>query len=106
MQRLVALLVFDGPALPAPMANVSPWLDMQLASTEDVFSTLDAQTHRRFIKTHTPLDGLPFAESVTYVCVGRDPRHVAVASRHPMQNMDLERFRTTSAAAAGPRARA
>lgn len=101
MQRLVALLVFDGPALPAPMANLSPWLDMQLASTGDVFSALDAQTHRRFIKTHTPLDGLPFDESVTYICVGRDPRDVALSSRHHMQNMDVERFLATRAAAVG-----
>jgi aryl sulfotransferase len=101
MQRLVALLVFDGPALPGPMAKVSPWLDMQLASTDDVFSALDAQPYRRFIKTHTPLDGLPFAESVTYVCVGRDPRDVAVSSRHHMQNMDIEQFLATRAAAVG-----
>src|SRR5947209_20435976 len=101
MQRLVSLLVFDGPALPAPMAKVSPWLDMQLASTDDVFNALDAQMHRRFIKTHTPLDGLPFAESVTYVCVGRDPRDVAVSSRHHMRNMDIERFLATRAAAVG-----
>ena len=101
MQRLVALLVFDGPALPAPMARVSPWLDMQLASTADVFAILDAQTHRRFIKTHTPLDGLPFDESVTYICVGRDPRDVAVSSRHHMQNMDVERFLATREAAVG-----
>ena len=101
MQRLVALLVFDGPALPAPMARVSPWLDMQLASIEDVFANLDAQTHRRFIKTHTPLDGLPFDESVTYICVGRDPRDVAVSSRHHMQNMDVDRFLAVRSSAVG-----
>jgi hypothetical protein len=101
MQRLVALLVFDGPHLPGPMATVSPWLDMQLASPEDVSRTLAAQTHRRFVKTHTPLDGLPFAESVTYICVGRDPRDVALSARHHMQNMDIERFLATRAAAVG-----
>jgi len=101
MQRLVALLVFDGPELPGPMAKVSPWLDMQLASTDEVFANLDAQTHRRFIKTHTPLDGVPFDESVTYICVGRDPRDVAVSSRHHMQNLNVERFIATRAAAVG-----
>jgi hypothetical protein len=101
MQRLVALLVFDGPELPAPMAKVSPWLDMQLASTEDVVAALDAQTHRRFIKTHTPLDGLHFDDSVTYICVGRDPRDVAVSSRHHMKNMDVERFLAMRQAAVG-----
>ena len=29
------------------------------------------QRHRRFIKTHTPLDGIPRHDSVTYIC--RDP---------------------------------
>jgi aryl sulfotransferase len=101
MQRLVALLVFDGPGLPAPMAKVSPWLEMQLATTTDVIATLDAQTHRRFIKSHTPLDGIPFDHDVTYLCVGRDPRDVAVSSRHHMQNMNLERFMATRAAAVG-----
>jgi hypothetical protein len=101
MQRLVALLVFDGPDLPAPMAKVSPWLDMQLASPATVAAILEAQTHRRFIKTHTPLDGLPFDEAVTYICVGRDPRDVAVSSRHHMANMDMQRFLATRQAAVG-----
>ena len=101
MQRLVALLVFDSPDLPAPIAKVSPWVDMQLASPDDVAALLDAQTHRRFMKTHTPLDGLPYDESVTYICVGRDPRDVAVSSRHHMQNMNVDRFLERRAAAVG-----
>ena len=101
MQRLVALLVFDGPDLPAPLAKVSPWLDMQLASPEEVSALLEAQTHRRFIKTHTPFDGLPYDEAATYICVGRDPRDVAVSSRHHMQNMNIERFLERRAAAVG-----
>jgi hypothetical protein len=101
MQRLVALLVFDGPDLPAPIAKVSPWLDMQLAPTEEVVALLAAQTHRRFIKTHTPLDGLPFDDDVTYICVARDPRDAALSSRHHMQNMNVERFIAARAAAVG-----
>ena len=101
MQRLVALLVFDGPDLPAPMAKVSPWLDMQLSKPEEVAALLEAQTHRRFIKTHTPFDGLPYDEGVTYICVGRDPRDVAVSSRHHMENMNRDRFLEKRAAAVG-----
>jgi aryl sulfotransferase len=101
MQRLVSLLVFDGPDLPAPIAKVSPWLDMQLAPLEDVTALLDAQTHRRFIKTHTPLDGLPYDERVRYVCVGRDPRDVAVSTRHHMTNMNIEQFLAARQAAVG-----
>ena len=52
---------------------------------------LDAQTHRRFIKTHTPLDGLPLHDDVTYVIVGRDPRR-QVSMEHHRRNMDLDHF--------------
>jgi Sulfotransferase domain len=101
MQRLVALVVFDGPELPAPISKVSPWLDMQLAPLDDVTALLEAQTHRRFIKTHTPLDGIPYDLRVRYICVGRDPRDVAVSARHHMSNMNVERFMASRKAAVG-----
>jgi hypothetical protein len=90
-QRLVSLLVL-GRELPRPLSEISPWLDMQLYDRGDVFARLGAQTHRRFIKSHTPLTGLPYDERVTYLCVGRDPRDVAVSCRHHMANLDLEQF--------------
>lgn len=92
MQTLCALLIFDTTEFDQPLAVISPWLDMQLAKRDDVFALLEGQDHRRFIKTHTPLDGLPYDERVTYVCVGRDPRDVAVSSAHHMSNLDLGRF--------------
>jgi hypothetical protein len=49
---------------------------------------LDAQQHRRFIKTHTPLDGLPQLPGVAYVVVGRDPRDVAVSMAYHRPNLD------------------
>jgi hypothetical protein len=101
MQRLVALLVFDGPDLPAPMADVSPWLDMNTRPIHAVIADLDAQTHRRFIKTHTPLDGLPISDEVTYICVGRDPRDAAVSMAHHMNNMEIEQLITLRAEAVG-----
>ena len=83
MQMLCALLIFGTPDLPAPLAELSPWLDMQTRPVEDVFRDLDAQTHRRFIKTHTPLDALPFDERVTYVHVARDPARCRVVVGQP-----------------------
>ena len=91
-QMLVALLIFGSPDFPKPLSEISLWLDMQLASKDDVFARLESQTHRRFIKSHTALDGLPYDERVTYLCVGRDPRDVAVSCRHHMSNLDLEQF--------------
>jgi aryl sulfotransferase len=37
---------------------------------------LEAQPHRRFLKTHLALDGLPIYPQVKYLVVARDPRDV------------------------------
>lgn len=88
MQMICALLIFQTPDLPAALTTVSPWLDMRLRPIADVTRALEAQQHRRFIKTHTPLDGLPQLPGVTYVVVGRDPRDVAVSMDHHRTNLD------------------
>jgi Sulfotransferase domain len=91
-QMLCALLVFDGPVFPAPLERLSPWLDQTARSMDEVRAAYDSQPHRRFIKTHTPLDGLPERDDVTYVVVGRDPRDVAVSMEHHVANFDIGRF--------------
>ncbi len=90
MQMICGLLIFQGPGFDRPLAEISPWLDMVIRDRDEVFALLDAQRHRRFIKTHTPLDGLPLDERVTYLCVGRDPRDVAVSWDHHFANMNLD----------------
>ncbi|MCV7121749.1 sulfotransferase domain-containing protein [Mycobacterium lacus] len=97
-QRLVSLLVFDGPDLPGPLSTVSPWLDANMRPIEEVVATLNAQDHRRFIKTHTPLDGLLLDDRVTYIGVGRDPRDAAMSELHQWDNMNLDRMRSLHAA--------
>jgi hypothetical protein len=57
---------------------------------DELVDLLDAQTHRRFFKTHTPLDGVPWDPRLTYVCVGRDPRDVMVSWQNHMANMDFQ----------------
>ena len=66
-----------------------------------MLATLDAQQHRRFIKTHTPFDGLPVDDRVTYLCVGRDPRDVFVSMDHHWANMDLDAVRRARENAVG-----
>ena len=88
MQMICALLIFQTSDLPTALTTVSPWLDMRLRPIADVTRALDAQQHRRFIKTHTPLDGLPKLPGVTYVVVGRDPRDIAVSMDHHRANLD------------------
>jgi aryl sulfotransferase len=88
MQMICALLVFGTPELPEALTRLSPWLDMRLRPLPEVVRLLEAQRHRRFIKTHTPLDGLPDVEGVHYVVVGRDPLDVAVSMCHHRANLN------------------
>lgn len=69
MQMICALLVLRTASLTAPLAELSPWLDWLITPRAEVYARLNAQQHRRFIKTHTPLDGLPIDQRATYVVV-------------------------------------
>ena len=91
MQMICALLIFQTPRLPLPLDQITVWLDQSLRDRDEVFAFYEAQDHRRFIKTHTPLDGLPFDERVTYITVARDPRDVAVSMDNHLENMDMDR---------------
>ena len=75
-QTIVGNLLFPDGNLPGPASFISPWLDFRPFPLEMVLGQLDAQEHRRYIKTHTPLDGLPYYPQAKYICVSRDPRDV------------------------------
>ena len=92
-QMICALLIFQKPELEVPLTSLSPWLEFKSAPIDDVLELLEAQTHRRFIKTHTPLDGIPYRESATYLCIGRDPRDAFMSMDNHMQNMSSEFFK-------------
>ena len=87
-QMVCALLILQTTSFDRRLDELSPWLDVQTRSREEVVADLDAQTHRRFIKTHTPLDGLEYQSDVMYLCVARDPRDVAVSWDNHMANLD------------------
>jgi aryl sulfotransferase len=93
VQMICALLIFQTPELPAPLAQLSPWLDHLIAPREQVYARLAAQQHRRFIKTHTPLDGIPLDPSATYIVTARHPLDMAVSLYHQGDNLDRARVR-------------
>ena len=93
MQMICALLVFQTPDLPAPLGQLSPWLDFLTTPLAEVLARLDAQRHRRFIKTHTPLDGIPLDPRATYLVVARHPLDMAVSLYHQGDNIDRARMR-------------
>jgi hypothetical protein len=101
VQMICALLIFQTTSFERPLGVISPWLDMLTRPLEAVRADLEAQPHRRFIKTHTPLDGLPWDDRVTYIYVGRDPRDVALSFGHHMANVDPAAFLRAREAAVG-----
>jgi aryl sulfotransferase len=56
--------------------DASPWLDYPGEQVDTGIALLEAQQHRRYIKTHLPLDGLPYYPQVRYIVVARDARDV------------------------------
>lgn len=85
-QMICALLV-HGPALPAPLSRISPEFDRLGVPVETLMAELDAQPGPRIIKTHTPLDGLPYFGRVRYLHCARDPRDAFLSMVDNMQNL-------------------
>ena len=74
-QQIVAQLLFNGDP-DVPVSELSPWVDMRIPPKEVKIPALEAQTHRRFMKTHLPVDALVFSPKAKYLYIGRDGRDV------------------------------
>ena len=75
MQQIDAQLLFGGdPDL--EVAEMSPWMELRLSPKEIKLQLVAAQTHRRFFKTHLPVDALRFYDKEKYIYIGRDARDV------------------------------
>ncbi len=85
-QAICALLIFGRPDLDIKPAVISPWFDANHNPLEKMTAILAAQTHRRFIKTHTPLDGIPYFPQCQYLAVFRDPRDAHFSMRNHALN--------------------
>jgi aryl sulfotransferase len=93
VQMICALLVFQRQDLPEPLGHLSPWMDWMVTPRDEVHDRLERQRHRRIIKTHTPLDGIPLDARATYLVVGRHPLDLAVSLYHQGDNLDRDRLR-------------
>ena len=78
MQMICALLIFGTPDLPSSLSALSPWLDGP-SSRDEIYAHLAALEHRRFIKTHVPLNQIKNDPQVTYIVVGRHPLDAAMS---------------------------
>jgi len=75
MQQILAQLLFDG-APDLPVAEMSPWMDLRVPPKAVKLAAVEAQSHRRFLKTHLPVDALVFSSKAKYLYIGRDGRDV------------------------------
>ena len=105
---ICALLVFQTPDLPAPLArDLAVARLARNAARARCTRSSPRRTHRRFVKTHTPLDGIPLDPRATYIVVARHPLDMAVSLYHQGDNLDRERIGelTGRAQAVAPRPR-
>lgn len=74
-QQIVGQILL-GPDPDLKVGEISPWLDLRVPPREVKLGALEAQAHRRFIKTHLPVDALRFSDTARYVYIARDGRDV------------------------------
>lgn len=86
-QQIVAQLLFNGDPSVETHA-LSPWVDLRVPPKEIKVPELEAQTHRRFMKTHLPVDALSYWPQAKYIYIGRDGRDVlwSLHNHHMMAN--------------------
>ncbi|HEY2345692.1 MAG TPA: sulfotransferase domain-containing protein [Xanthomonadaceae bacterium] len=75
MQQIIAQMLF-GPDPELAVAQMSPWLDLRVPPKEVKLPMVEAMTHRRFVKTHLPVDALVYSPKAKYLYIGRDGRDV------------------------------
>jgi aryl sulfotransferase len=89
-QQIVGQLIFSGAE--GPINRISPWMDIRL-NPHRRLAEVEAQTHRRILKSHLPLDALVFSPLAKYIYVARDGRDVLWSVHHNHINAAESHFR-------------
>ena len=101
MQTIVASLLWPDGIFPGVVMEMGPWFDGLIYDFAELSARLEAQSHRRFIKTHTPADGIPLFETASYIVVARDGRDAFVSFVNHRKNLRddlIERLNTDAMA--------
>lgn len=85
-QGILALLISGDPETDAETSMKSPWIDINVRDVAEVMQRLAAQLHRRQVKTHTPLDGVPYWPDLRYITVYRHPLDMYLSLRKHAHN--------------------
>lgn len=91
VQQIVGQLLL-GPDPDIHSTDLAPWLDMRVMPRKEILAMLDAQQHRRFIKTHLPVDAIVFSDKAKYLYIGRDGRDVLWSLHHHHCNFTDEAY--------------
>jgi aryl sulfotransferase len=86
-QTIVGNLLWPAGDLPGPVMVVSPWIEAEFIPAEAMFPMLAAQTHRRFMKSHTAADGIPWFDDAKYIAVARDGRDAFMSLVNHVQRL-------------------
>ena len=89
-QQILSQLIFDG-AEDIDVHRLSPWVDLRILPPE-LRLALDHQTHRRFLKTHLPVDALVMSPKAKYIYLARDGRDAAWSFHNHHYNATDEYF--------------
>lgn len=101
-QRIVSLLIHQSPA-PRNIMGEAPWIDSTLfGPVGDMLATLEAQAHRRTMKSHLPLDGFPVFEGVKVIHTVRDGRDACISMHNHQLGMLREKAMPSVMAEAPP----
>lgn len=68
VQQILAQMLF-GPDPDPEVAEMPPWLDLRIPPKEVKLPEVEAQTRRRILKTHLPLNALVFSPKAKYPLV-------------------------------------
>jgi aryl sulfotransferase len=88
-QQIVGQLLFGG-AADVPVSQLSPWLDLRVPAKQEKLAYVEAQTHRRFLKTHLPVDALVYSARAKYLYIARDGRDVLWSLYNHHRNASAE----------------
>ena len=92
MQTIVALLLSGDPEVETELSVKMPWVDIRVREMSEVAARLEAMPHRRSMKSHTPMDGLPLHDQAQYICVFRHPLDAHFSYRKHLQNIPMPWF--------------
>ena len=72
-QAICAFLIFGRGDVPSGNGGESPWVEMTFETMDALNARLNAQTHRRYLKSHSPFDGVIYWPDAIYFSVFRHP---------------------------------